>query len=173
MQSRTRRRRRGPDRGPATLGELVTRVYPTNEPEDLRLVRAIAWWDRHVPPRITRSARPAKLYRGVLIIHCVTSAWSQELSMLLPRWLPALAAAVPGIDASKARLKVGALPPRPEPKPIPPPIAPLALTELPDAVAASLITIADDDVRDAVARAAAQSLAPRRSRNAGGRRTGR
>lgn len=169
MQSRTRRRRRGPERGPATIAELVPRVYPTNEPEDLRLVRAIAWWERHVPPRVARNARPAKLYRGTLVIHAVTSAWAQEVSMLLPRWLPALARAVPGIEASKTRLKIGPLPPRPESKPVAPPIAPIAVTDLPDVVAASLIRIADDQVRDAVARAAAQSLAPRRPT----RRTGR
>ncbi|UJR78828.1 Hypothetical protein I5071_8610 [Sandaracinus amylolyticus] len=172
MQSRTRRRRRGPQHGVASIAELMPRVYPSNEPDELRLVRTIAWWDRHVPPRVSRNARPTKLYRGTLMIHAVTSAWSQEISMLLPGWMQALARAVPGIDPTKVRVKVGPLPPKPPSKPVPPPIAPLALTDLPDQVAASLITIADDQVRDAVARAAAQSLAPRTPR-APTRRTGR
>jgi hypothetical protein len=168
MQSRTRKRRRkGPPRGMASLHALVPKIYPSNEPEELRLVRAIAWWERHVPPRVARSARPAKLSRGVLVVHAVTGAWAQEVSMLLPTWLPGLERAVPGVDARKVRVQVGPLPPRP---PITPPYVPqppIALTDLPDAVAAALVQIPDDPVRDAIARAAAQSLSPRR----GGPRT--
>ena len=132
-------------------------------------MRAVAWWERHVPPRISRNARPAKLYRGTLVIHAVTSAWTHEISMLLPQWLGALGAAVPGLDARKVRVQVGPLPPRPAPPAMPaPPIPPLAITQLPDDVAASLSKIGDDRVRDAIASAAAQSLAPRRA----ARRTG-
>lgn len=157
-----KKRRKGPPRGLATLGELVPRVYPSNEPEDQRLVRALAWWDRHVPPRIVKNARPAKLARGVLVIHAVTSAWAQELTLLMPRFAPALCAAVPGLDASKIRVLVGRLPPAaPRTRVQPPPIPPLDVQQLPDAVARALAAIGDDDVRDAVARAAAQSLAPR------------
>jgi hypothetical protein len=143
------------------LSELVPRVYPSNEPEDLKLVRAIGWWDRHVPPRIARNARPAKLRRGTLVIHAVTSAWTHEVSMSLPQWLGGLERAVPGLDTRKVRVQVGPLPPRPaSPKPITK-IAALAVTELPEDVAASLSRIHDDRVREAIANAAAQSLALR------------
>jgi len=157
-----KKKRKGPPRGPATIRELVPRVYPSHEPEDLRLVRALAWWDRHVPPRIVKNVRPAKLTRGLLVFHAVTSAWAQELTMLLPRFTPGLIAAVPGLDAKMMRVKVGPLPPRPpSPYAKAPPIPPLDIQQLPDAVARALAAIGDDDVRDAVARAAAQSLAPR------------
>lgn len=126
-------------------------------------MRAVAWWHAHVPPRVAKNARPAKLRRGVLVVHAVTSAWSQEITMLLPRWSAALASAVPGIDPRKIRVQAGPLPPPPPPaRRDPPPPPPLALTDLPDAVASALVTIPDDRVRDAVARAAAQALAPRR-----------
>lgn len=161
-------RRRGPPRGLASLSDLVPRVYPSDEPEDLRFVRAIAWWDRHAPPRVVKNARPAKLVRGGLIFHAVTSAWAQELTLLLPRFLPALHRAVPGLDERRVRVVVGPLPPRPpQPRPAPPPIPPLAVGDLPDPVARALAAIPDDRVRDAVTKAAAQSLAPRRP----GRRT--
>jgi hypothetical protein len=171
MPPRTRRRRRGPPRGEASIAELVPRIYPSNEPEELRLVRAIAWWDRQLPPRISRNARPAKLHRGKLVIHAVTSAWTHEISMLLPQWLGAMARAVPGLDTSKVRVQVGPLPPRPPPPaPAAPPIPPLSITQLPDEVAAGLSRIGDDRVRDAVAKAAAQSLAPRRATRRAGPR---
>lgn len=134
-------------------------------------MRAIAWWDRHVPPRISRNARPAKLYRGSLVIHAVTSAWTHEISMTLPQWIDGMERAVPGLDPRKVRVKVGPLPPRPPPPaPREAPIPPLSVTQLPDEVAAGLSRIGDDRVRDAIARAAAQSLAPRRTpRRAGPR----
>jgi hypothetical protein len=161
-------RKKGPKRGVATLGDLVTKIYPTNEPEDVCLVRAIAWWERSVPARIARSARPARLRRGLLVIHAVTGAWAQELTFLLPRFMPALERAVPGIDAKNVRVQVGPLPPRPTRRPEPVAHPPLALSEIPHDVARMLAAIADDRVRDAVASAAAQSLAPRRTPRRGG-----
>lgn len=155
------RRKKGPPRGPATIAELVPKVYPSHEPEDLRLVRALAWWDRHVPPRIVRNARPAKLVRGLLVIHAVTSAWAQELTMLLPRFVPGLVAGVPGLDPRRIKVQVGPLPARPPARPEPPKIPPLDVSQLPDGVGRALAAIGDDQLRDAVARAAAQSLAPR------------
>ncbi len=148
----------------------MPKIYPSNEPEDLQLVRAVAWWDRHVPPRIARNARPAKLYRGTLVIHALTSAWTHEISMTLPQWVSALEGAVPGLDSRKVRVQVGPLPPRPAPPAPPsPPIPSLSVTQLPDDVAACLSRIGDDRVRDAVAKAAAQSLAPRRTPRTGSR----
>lgn len=159
--ARSRSTRKGPPRGPATIAELVPKVYPSHEPEDLRLVRALAWWERHVPARIVKNARPARLARGLLVIHAVTSAWAQELTMLLPRFTPGLIAAVPGLDSKKIKVQVGPLPPRPARRPDPPEIPPLDLAQLPDGVGRALAAIGDDDLRDAIARAAAQSLAPR------------
>lgn len=161
MRARTGRKRRGPERGLATLGELVPRIYPSNEPDDLKLVRAIGWWDRHVPPRIARNARPARLRRGALVIHAVTSAWTHEVSMCLPQWLAGLERAVPGLDTRKVRVQVGPLPPRPAARKPVARVPALAVTDLPDEVAASLSRIHDDRVREAIANAAAQSLAPR------------
>jgi hypothetical protein len=161
---RAGKRSKGPRRGAAALGDLLARVYPSSEPEELRLVRAIAWWDKHVPPRIARNARPARMRRGALVIHAVTGAWAQELTMLLPTFLPPLERAVRGIDGRRTRVQVGPLPPRPAPpKPAAAPLPAMAVGDLPENVARGLAAIPDDRVRDAVARAAAQSLAPRRT----------
>jgi hypothetical protein len=166
------RTRPGSGRGLAALGEIVSRVYPSAQADELRLVRASAWWERHAPPRVARNARPARLRRGVLVFHAATSAWAQELQLLLPQLAPALARAVPGIDARRVRVHVGPVPPRPTPPSPPPPAAPpLSLGELPDPVARALAAIADDRLRDAIARAAAQSLAPRRTPRRTGART--
>jgi hypothetical protein len=162
---RPARRSKAP-RGLASIAELVPRVYPSKEPEELRLVRALAWWEAHLPARISKNARPAKIVRGALVIHTASSAWAQELVMLLPRHLEALAAAVPGLDPGKVRVQSGPLPPRPlGPAPVPPASPPLALHELPESVARALASIGNDAVREAVARAAAQSLAPRGARS--------
>lgn len=148
-------------RGFASIAELVPTVYPSNEPEDVMLVRAVGWWDKHVPARINRSARPARLRHGTLWIHAVTGAWAQEVSMMLPRWVPALLSAVPGLRSAKVRVQVGPLPARPVIPPRPAPRPPLAIGELPETVARALAAIPDDDLRNAIAAAAAQSLAHR------------
>lgn len=153
-----KRRKRG---GLATIAELVPGVYPSNEPDDIVLVRAIGWWDRHVPARIARSVRPAQLRRGTLWIHAVTGAWAQEVTMMLPRWKPGLMRALPALKNANVRVKVGPLPPRPVLAPRPEPIPPLTIGELPETVARALAGIPNDDVRDAVAKAASQSLAER------------
>jgi Dna[CI] antecedent, DciA len=163
MNRPKRRRKKGPPRGEATIAQLVPKVYPTNEPDELRLVRAIAWWHQHAPRRIAQNSRPARLRGDALFIHTSTGAWAQELTLLLPRLSPQLCAAVPGIDPAKIRTRSGPLPPAPPPAATPAaPVPPLSFTQLPDAVARALVTIGDDQVRAAVASAAAQALARRR-----------
>jgi hypothetical protein len=147
-------------RGLAALSELVPRAYPSAEPEEVRLVRTCAWWERNVPPRVARNTWPARFRRGVLVVHAASSAWAQELRLLLPQLAPSLERAVPGVAARRIRVRVGSLPPRPPPlETTVPPLDPLPIGELPEPVARAIAAIGDDRVREAVTRAAAQSLA--------------
>lgn len=159
------RRRRERDRiEPRALSDLLPKVYPGKEPDDVRVIRAFQWWEKAVPPRVLANARPVRISRGVLTIHTATSVWANELKMLEPQLLESLHRRSPKAGVRSLRIKVGPLPPMPistrrERRQTP--VVPV--TALPEELARALAGVADDSVREAVAMAAGISLGrPRR-----------
>lgn len=146
---------------PKWIGEIVEAVLPSR-PRDgqVPLPRLHGWWARAVPPRIAREAWPVRLDRdGVLLVHARSAVWAAELDALRERLLAAVRRHAPAIGIRDLRIRVGPLPELPTP-PVEPPPRLRQPTELPADVAAAVARIGDDEVRDAVASAAAASLGP-------------
>jgi len=122
--------------------------------------RIVSVWPAAVGVEVARTAWPARIARdGTLHVHTSSSVWAFELGQLAPRILGRLAAEL-GEAAPKAlRFAPGHLPeasPETSTADAPAPISPSAETT---AEAASMAAgIADDDLRERVARAVALSL---------------
>jgi hypothetical protein len=152
-----RRKRRGSG-APRMLADVLEGAYPgrPNKP----LIHTFTWWDRVVPERIAKNARPVDMKGGELIVHTKTSVWAQELSFHNEDLLRRIRTRVPAVK--KLRVRIGPMPPAPPKAPPPPPkIPPLSIGQLPGDVARSLAHIGDDKLRAALTRAACQVLAPK------------
>jgi hypothetical protein len=113
-------------------------------------------WEAAVGSRIAARARPSRLERGVLQITTASATWAQELSLLGDAIVVQLRAR--GVSVNSLRFRVGkveppARPPSRDEVRVPPREVPL-----PQQVTAELIRVADPDLRDAIARAAAKNL---------------
>ncbi len=113
-------------------------------------------WEAAVGSRIAARARPLKLERGVLHVRAASSTWAQELSMLGDVITEQLRAR--GLPVQSLRFRVGkveavARPPWREEVRSAPKEAPL-----PFEVRRELGKVADPDLRDAIAKAAATNL---------------
>jgi predicted nucleic acid-binding Zn ribbon protein len=148
---------------PTSLGQLMSKVYP--DPAGLDVAKVFGWWTRAVPERVVRHARPVHLRRGTLTVHVASAPWAQELVFLKDRLLRAVQRAAPEAGVRDLRFRVGPLPPMPERVAAARPKAePQVTASLPEDVARALAGVDDDDLRDAIARAAAMSLAPKKPR---------
>jgi len=113
-------------------------------------------WEAAVGSRIAARARPVKIERGVLLVRTSTATWAQELSLLSETILEQLRAR--GVAVRSLRFRVGQVDP-PERPPSrsevrkTPPEAPL-----PQALREELARIDDDELRVAIAKAAAKNL---------------
>lgn len=113
-------------------------------------------WELAVGTKIARRARPTKLERGVLHVRTASSTWAQELSLLADAITAQLRAR--GLNVRSLRFQVGPVEPLKRPswrtdvRIAPDPVA------LPETVSASIAGVADDELRAAIARAAAASL---------------
>jgi len=143
---------------PARIGELVMGAYPSREPEDVKAIRAFAWWERAVPIRVFANARPVRLFNGVLTVHTTTSTWAHELSYLRESLLVAVQKHAPTAAVRELKIRVGPLPAMPVRTPKVPILPIVPLEELPEELARELATLRDDTLRDAIASAAATSL---------------
>jgi hypothetical protein len=151
-----------------SIAQLLDRAYP-GQKTDRVLIRTFSWWDRTVPERISRAARPVKLRDGTLLIHTRSAGWAQELSFFEEDLLRSVQAQVP--DVKRLRIRVGPMPPPPKPQDAPPQkTVPIPVTELPPRIARELARIGDDGLREAVTRAACTSLAPPTEAKKGGSR---
>jgi hypothetical protein len=113
-------------------------------------------WEAAVGSRIAARARPVRLERGVLTVRTATSTWAQELALLSDPILAQLRAR--GVAVDTLRFRVGHVeaperPPQRDEVRTAPPEVPLA----PD-LSARLAAIADPELRDAIAHAAAKNL---------------
>lgn len=142
---------------PRSIADLLAKLYPGKE--NAAQLKVFAWWNRSVPDRIRKNACPIQIRRGQLLVNASTSAWANELGYMRDELLASLRKEAPGAGIQDMRFRVGPLPhtdtlkAHPEP---PPPIPPTQVTE---EVARELARFRDDDVREAVAYAAAQGLA--------------
>jgi hypothetical protein len=114
-------------------------------------------WRDALGPRIADRARPLSLERGVLVVKVATSVWANELQMLAPELLLRLKQR--GYAVESLRFRVGPLDVIPKPperrsfRKVPPPL-PLA-----PELRAAMETIADDDLRAIMEKAASANLA--------------
>src|SRR5688572_18970909 len=154
---------------PTPLGGVLSRVYPSREPEELEAIRVFGWWDRAVPPRVAKNARPVSLRGGILTVHAATSTWAADLDFLRPQLLTSVQRHAPSAKVTEIRIRVGRLPDLPARAPIPETVEIRPLEQLPDEIARALAAVPDDAVRDAIAAAAAISLAPRPPKRPGKR----
>ncbi|MFK7990560.1 MAG: DUF721 domain-containing protein [Sandaracinaceae bacterium] len=161
MKWRPRRRRiKRPKSVPTRLSAVLDGAYPGRR-ADRPLLRTFSWWDRVVPPRIAKRARPVSLKHGTLIVHCGSSSWAQELSFHERDLLASVQRSVPEIR--RLRIRVGPMPAPPAPpEPPPPKTEPIPMHELPDELARGLARLSDDGLRDAVGLAARTQLASMR-----------
>lgn len=157
-----KRRRRPKLEAPEPLEGVLERAGE-NRFAKRQLPVPLAHWRAAVGPRIADRARPIALERGVLVVKVVSSVWANELSMLAPQIIKKLAQTTPngrpGIEVKSLRFRVGPLevmegiPQVWTHRRIPPPV-PLA----PD-MEQSLASVADDELRQLIAKAARANLA--------------
>jgi hypothetical protein len=119
-------------------------------------------WEGAVGSRIAARARPVKLERGVLYVRTASSTWAQELSLLSDPILEQLRAR--GVEVEALRFRVGPVdaperPPTRDEVRTSPPSAPL-----PPPLAADIARVPDDELREAIARAASKNLGWQRVR---------
>jgi hypothetical protein len=142
------------------IGKLIEQVYPAQEPEEARALRVFAAFTRVVPLRILKNARPVSYKQGLLTVHTANAAWANALSLESAQLLPRLRARLRDIPLQRVVFRVGRLPEVPEAvQPEPPHPRLLPLEALPEELARELAHIADDSLRERVARAMAVSLA--------------
>ena len=118
-------------------------------------------WEQAVGPRIGNRTEPVKLERGVLLVRVATSAWASELSLLAEGIVAALRTRK--VDVSSIRFIVGRLSTDAATSHKPANVPPQPDAELPGAIAALVERIDSPELREALARAAAWSLAAARS----------
>jgi hypothetical protein len=116
---------------------------------------------RGLPPRILRNARPVKLMRGVLVVHTSNSAWANTLQLECETLLAKVKRVAPDARIRKLLFRAGPMPDVALPMPHTPLVmnGGIPLKELPDEIARELARIHNDDLREAVGRAAAVGLA--------------
>lgn len=132
-------------------------------PDAGQLAAVARVWEEAVGPAVARAAWPQRIARdGTLHVATVSAAWANELSLLQAEVATKLAAALGDDAPTTLRFAVGLVPepPADESKPaLTPPIPGPADVELATEIASA---IEDPELRDAVRRAAAASLASRR-----------
>jgi len=145
-----------------SLRRELERFGGTREGADEAAVDAIVRaWPTVVGETVVRNAWPARLSReGTLHVNASSSTWAFELGRLAETILEQLRAALGNAAPTAVRFAPG---PLPEPPAEPPattlPVGPGDRAEAAELTAA----IADDELRELVARAAAASLARARS----------
>jgi hypothetical protein len=152
-----RRRREG---GLEAMGSLVGKVYPSQQPEEVRAMRVFGAFGKVVSARVQGNAGPVAFRNGVLTVHTTTSSWANALSLESGQIIARLRLRLPDVPVQRIAFRVGKLPQLPETVAEEKPAAKLLpLTHLPEEVARELARIGDDGLREAVAHAASISLA--------------
>jgi hypothetical protein len=151
------RRRRFSGGAIEPLGLVVSRAAALRAPRSIETSPVATWdWETAVGSRIAARTRPVRLDRGVLVVRTATAPWAQELALLADTILTQLRAR--GVTVESLRFLVGPVdaPERPATRSemrTSPPAVPL-----PPSVEAVVERIADPELRDAIAQAAAKNL---------------
>ena len=140
------------------LDSILVRAREIRAPKDVRLPpipRPV--WENAVGPRVAERTEPLRLERGVLHVRASSAAWANELTMLSEAIRERLRSQ--GIEVSSVRFSVGTISdtagrPRKTPR-VPAPANP----PLPEALQQLVARIETPELRTALARAAAQTLA--------------
>jgi hypothetical protein len=123
------------------------------------LARIVDVWPGAVGEAIARVAWPKRLARdGTLHVATASSVWAFELQRLSPLLEEKLRASLSDREARSLRFAPGPVPEPPAAERAPPPATPIEKQEAASIAAA----IADEELRDAVARAAAAALVRQR-----------
>jgi hypothetical protein len=140
------------------LSELIPKVYPSSEPEEMRALRVFTAYCKSVSERVLENARPVRFQEGVLMINTSTSTWANALSLESTQILADTRRRAKGVKVTRLVFRSGPLPELPKLAPLPAKLVPIGLDQLPDMVARELAGIADDALREAVTRAAVTAL---------------
>ena len=118
---------------------------------------ARALWEAAVGPRIAARTEPIRLERRVLLVRAATAAWASELSLLGESIVERLRAR--GVVLDAVRFTVGTVAPSVARPPKPPVVVAPPDAALPDELRPLVAKIDSPELRAAVSRAAAQSMA--------------
>lgn len=147
------------------IGDSVRRVVKGTALPDVGALAAITHaWPAAVGDPISRAAWPARISRdGTLHVATSSSTWAFELTGLQAQILDRLREAVGEEAPAALRFAPGPVPDPPAPA-AGPPTPPVSPTPQERSEAAAMVAgIEDAELREVVARAAAASLAARRS----------
>jgi hypothetical protein len=144
---------RKPARGPKSLAELLA-GSPMLSARTAQI--SLLDWQRSVGERLAIKTFPERIVDGVLTVRVPSSTWAQELSLLSQVVLERLQAA--GHRIQRLRFHVSPTPPQPDV-----PVTRVRRVALPNRLQQSIARLADPDLRDAIAEAAAYSLARKSS----------
>jgi len=140
------------------LGSILAKTRSVRAPAGMHppaIARAV--WEAAVGPRIAARTQPVRLERGVLLVRVATAAWASELSMLAESIIAQLRAH--GVVIDSVRFAVGKISP-----PVARPAKPAVViappnAALPESLQPLVAKIDAPELRDAVTRAAATSIA--------------
>lgn len=139
------------------VANVLRSVYPA--PDQLHTARVFSWWNRTVPEKIVKHARPVRLRDGLLTVHVSSSVWANELHFLSEDLLKRIRAYAPESGVKRIRFQVGPLPDFPvRHKPEPLPAEPVRLAALPEELGRALARVDDDELRSTIAQAATAGL---------------
>jgi hypothetical protein len=141
---------------PETLEEILARAGESRFARARSPIAPKLWRDA-VGARIAERASPLSLYGGVLLLRVPSSAWAHELSLLSDEICSRLRER--GVKTNELRFRVGPVPPVERPPERRVARAVPAVRNLPNEVVGSLGRVANDELRAAIAGAAAANLA--------------
>jgi hypothetical protein len=153
-------RKRSKQQGMSRIAELVPKALPKKQPEEARLAKMIALWERSVPRRVALNVTPVRVRGQTLYLHTTASVWAQEVSLLAPQLIAHMRSREPTLSIHSLAPRMGPMPLRVpveiEEKHI---VKPLRPDELPEEVRASLSTVPDEALREMMTKAACAMLA--------------
>jgi hypothetical protein len=143
-----------------SLGSVIESTKALKPPKSAaKTPISVLDWEAAVGSRIAERAEPHRLERGVLTVRVSSASWANELSLLSPEILTQLRER--GFAIDQLRFSVGQVRPHKPRRLSPPKKAPPANPPLPDTVKAQVAAVDDDELAQALADAAAKTLAVR------------
>jgi hypothetical protein len=137
----------------------LSKAYPGRSQEEVEAIQVFGAFMRALSPRIVKNARPVRLHKGLLTVHTTTSAWANTLQLEGEALLTLIKRVAPKARVRKMVFRVGELPNAAAPVARDAePERTIPISELPEDIARELARIQPDNLREAVAKAAAAAL---------------